>query len=428
MNDHDDDDDVGVDLGVAELEASLTFAAKLGILADFDGNDSALLAWWRQAPQQLRDRLATDDEGPSDRLQERWKSLREYGRWLHEDPPPRSSVLLTRAGYSFLPRGKVGVLAAAGGVGKTLTLTQLALVVALPPKAHEAMPGLGLFAGMRERGNSVSLSFSPVEGAYRVDPDAAGQQVLLVLGEETSDEVHRRLHLAARQLRLTGGGVHPEMVPEWLDHAYDALSIVPGAGLHSLGLIDDDANFQPSDTANKIHERLQLTGQERPWSLLIFDPMSRFAGAETEKDNRSATALIQTLERMAEVPGTPAVVLAHHTHQDERLQKIGPKELRTPSSTTVARGVTALSDGVRWQAVMKPCQYAPGAPFVIRFSVPKNSYGPQPDPLPLVRGIGGMPRVACGDEVEKWEAACSTKPKAKPKPNDETALDIISMP
>jgi hypothetical protein len=88
-----------------------------------------------------------------------------------------------------LPLGKVGQLIAEGGGGKTQALCQLAIAV--------ATGGTWL-------------------GSLDVAPEGKGR-VLLVLGEEDSDEARRRLYRSAQL-----GHVHP---------ATDAIEVLPLAGI-----------------------------------------------------------------------------------------------------------------------------------------------------------------------------------------------------
>src|SRR5262245_66496357 len=89
--------------------------------------------------------------------------------WFSEVPRDREWLLKdSRAnGRGVLPAGKVGGLIAAGGIGKTMVLTQLALAVA---------------------------------GGFRwLDTfDVTPGRVLLVLGEEDEEEARRRTYHAGK--------------------------------------------------------------------------------------------------------------------------------------------------------------------------------------------------------------------------------------
>jgi hypothetical protein len=77
-----------------------------------------------------------------------------------------------------------------------------------------------------------------------------------------------------------------------------------------------------------------------PWSLIVFDPLSRFAGPDAEIDNAAATRFVQALESIAGETGA-TLLASHHTNKTAR--KGGAVE------AVAGRGSSALVDGVRWQ-------------------------------------------------------------------------------
>ena len=92
--------------------------------------------------------------------------------WYETAPPARRWLLRdARTGNreGVFPLGKVGLLAAAGGAGKTTAVVQLSVAVAT---------------------QTTWL------GAFEI-PEAG--KVLLALGEEDGQEAHRRIHRAARE-------------------------------------------------------------------------------------------------------------------------------------------------------------------------------------------------------------------------------------
>jgi RecA-family ATPase len=81
---------------------------------------------------------------------------------------------------------------------------------------------------------------------------------------------------------------------------------------------------------------------EEGWSCIIFDPISRFLGAEAETDNASATQFIALLENLILVlKGRPTIILGHH------MNKSGVSGTNTDQAA--ARGSSALTDAVRFQ-------------------------------------------------------------------------------
>ena len=230
--------------------------------------------------------------------------LRTVGeaRWLdanNEAPPLR--VLLTVEGddgreVAFMPAGKVAMIAAPGGTGKSQALVQLAVAVA---------------------------SGKPWLDTYRaVKPGA----VLLALGEEDGDEMHRRIRGAVR----AGGWEH---TAEGVAQNLHALSL---CGVKA-GFIGEDG--EETDFYKSFHAGLNAWGVE--WSLIILDPASRFLGPDAEKDNAQATRFIECLERLTQLPGRPTVLFAHHTNKEG---------LAGDTDQGAARGSSGLTDGARWQA------------------------------------------------------------------------------
>lgn len=267
---------------------------------------------------------------------DRWAPLSSWG----DDPlvatPPHVDWLLrdarTPKATGVLPAGKVGILAAPGGVGKTMALSQLALSVALGWRWLDAFD-------------------VPTPG-----------RVLLALAEEDTAEIQRRLYNATRIMRLN------------LDaHAHDreiaAQRIVPLALAGTRVALTDDEGGE-TDTLIELRERLTNDG---PWRLVILDPLSRWAGGDTEKDNAAATRLLQSVETLTKVPGSPAVLVAHHTNKASRADTG-----KQPDSSDV-RGASGITDGARWVAHLERV----GGPWR-RLSVSKTNYALPPPAVDLV--------------------------------------------
>lgn len=298
----------------------------------------------------------------------------EARRYLLHDAPGEGSA--DTRGPGILPRGKVGILAAAGGVGKTYALCGLALALA---------------------------TYRPWLGHFPVGPDLAGG-VVLVLGEEDALEVRRRLWNQARAMAL--------------DHELDRERVsrilaLPGAGLATLALTrgeaDPLAGADPAtDFARGLFDFLaeEAGRRGRGWDAVIFDPLARFAGPDVEKDNAAATRLIQVMERFAQLPGDPAVIVAHHTSKASRVEG--------DSGATAARGVSGLTDGARWAGGLDPDPI----PGFARFRVTKSNYAAFPRSygsggLLLVKGEGGGIRAATAAEHKRHrEAVLEAEKKA----------------
>lgn len=218
------------------------------------------------------------------------------------EPPARRAWLLDKV----LPLGKVGMLTAEGGAGKTTALCQLALAVA---------------------------TGEPWLGTFQVHPDAVGR-VLLVLGEEDAEEVRRRMWHAARALRLDRGR---------LELARQRIVTLPLAGV-PCSFLEHDRTTGTRDSAFAEWLRGKLAEPGEPWRLVVLDPLSRFAGADAETDNAAATRFVQSVEAIASLTGASALV-AHHTNKTAR-------DKDAKASTAAARGSSALTDGARWVAQM----------------------------------------------------------------------------
>lgn len=335
-----------------------------------------------------------------------WRTVAQWGAevgergWLGTKPPPRR-CLLRRApengpAEDVFPMGKVGMLAAAGAAGKTTALVQLALSVALPQEAHKQ--GRRRFDWL---------------GEYQV---ATPGRVLLVLAEEDDEEAWRRLHRVATAYGLAGD------YQRWADEASDRLVVWPAAGNSGLSLVRSlggEADLR-TDFAKALRERLETEGRDDPWSLVILDPVSRFAGGDTETDNRAATAFVQVLETLTQAPGSPAVLVAHHTNKTSRGAG-GPE-------ATDLRGVTGLSDGIRWQAGMAPLKQASmerlpdpdgySGPPLVSFGVTKTNYTKRPPELTLAWSTDGILRRVTAQEWKAYQEAIAKTKGATPEPTE----------
>ena len=104
-----------------------------------------------------------------------------------------------------------------------------------------------------------------------------------------------------------------------------------------------DKNNKPTDFYNDLLKELKDKEPEDGWALIIFDPISRFLGPKAETENEAATQFIALLERMSlELKGEPTILFGHH------MNKSGLSGETTDQGS--ARGASAITDGVRWQA------------------------------------------------------------------------------
>jgi hypothetical protein len=301
-------------------------------------------------PQLMHAALIEAAKPPPEPLDHVWKTLGEWGS-LASEPPPRR-WLLDRPDdecngarqIGVFPMGKVGMLVAAGGVGKTMALIELALAVATGRKWFD-------FFGVANEG-----------------------PVLLALGEEDEEEIWRRVYQAARAMRLTDAQV---------EKAARNIVALPLAGTVVNLIKSADGETVETAMMTALRKRLDQA-QGVGWRLIILDPLSRFAGFDSEKDNAAATAFISVVESLLRVPGRPAILIAHHTNKASR------QEGAQTGNAANSRGASALTDGVRWVANLDPL-----ADGTVSFKVTKTNYSMGFDPIILTRDAdyGGFLRV-----------------------------------
>ena len=241
--------------------------------------------------------------------------------WYETPAPARQWLLRDSRNNSegVFPLGKVGLLAAEGGAGKTMAVVQLALAVA------SGTPWLGTFE-------------TPNPG-----------KVLMILGEEDAEEVHRRIHRAAH---LDDHRAHP---PE------GAIVTLPLTGI-ACPMIEDgeDGAFLVW-----LREHVSQTG---PYKLIVADPVSRFCGPDAERDNAAGTRFCQALESLVVPSGGASILGSHHVNKQSR----GSGATVDASS---AQGSSAIVDGVRWVSTIG-VEHIPDAAIdtVLTFAVPKTNY------------------------------------------------------
>jgi len=204
----------------------------------------------------------------------------------------------------FIRKGITAMLVSPGGLGKTHILVQLGISIAVGCKW---------------------LNTYPIENKG---------SVFIGLGENSEDDIHRLVRKISLNLH---------------SHSDQELSLLKGAGdrisIHSFCGID--ATFiqknQPTDFYYKLLKILKEKEPKDGWSCLILDPISRFLGAHAETDNASATQAIALFENLIqELVGKPTIIFGHH------MNKSGLMGIGTDQSA--ARGSSAITDGVRWQA------------------------------------------------------------------------------
>ncbi len=223
---------------------------------------------------------------------------------LEESPEMPKLVNINERGKHkpFIRKGIVAELVGAGGVGKTHFLTQLAISIA---------SGINF------------LKIFPIEKTGHV---------FLVLGENSNEDIHRLL-------RKTYKGLISSNQDERIKDAGTRLAVMSVTG-RDASFIQKDGS--PTMFFKELLDALKKQEPEEGWSCLIFDPISRFLGADAENDNAAATRFISLLEQLTlELKGNPTVLFAHHMNKSSLNGE--------DTDQTAGRGSSALTDGVRLQ-------------------------------------------------------------------------------
>ena len=295
-----------------------------------------------------------------------------YGAgWLTTTPPTRQS-LLTLGGKPWLVQGKVGLLLAPGGTGKTYALAQLAVAVATGGK------WLGTYQAEKGR-------------------------VLFALGEEDAEELHRRIHYTAKGLGLD----------EYAQAELERNLTVLGLSGRSLAMLGRSDKGEPEASA-WFHEWRASLAAAGPWRCLLLDPWSRWGGHDVETDNHAATRGVELLEELTQLEGSPTVLVAHHTRKPKLEEKGG--------NADSSRGASALVDGARWACnLIRDNDDMDEGPARLRLRVSKTNYtGPSPE-LHLTRDKAGVLRpltpTELADQAPKADNAANEKKRKATKGN-----------
>jgi hypothetical protein len=276
-------------------------------------------------------------------------------RWLAERPPARRWLVRHPDDAGAIPLGRAGALAGEGGIGKSWCVTSLAVAVA---------------TGRRWLRH------------FRVD-SAAPRGVLLALAEENEEECWRRIWHCADELGLSD---HERELVRAHVHVYP----LAGRDVALLALVDRD-KVEETVHLRSLRDRLARGG---PWGLVVLDPLARFAGVDAEASNLLATRLVQAVEGLAESPGEPTVLVVAHS-----------SKLARRGGTVDARGVTALTDGLRWAFGLAAVE---GSTDAVELVPLKSNYASQRGPLVLRRHDHGVLVVETEDEARERTSTTQT--------------------
>ena len=240
--------------------------------------------------------------------------------FIEDEAPPMPRLVNYMNGdrpEPFIPKGVVGMLAGAGGVGKTHALAQLAIAIAT---------------------GSDWLGIYPVER-----PGYA----FLALGENADPDIHRLIRKVVKNLDDQEKTIFADR--EWKKSAARRLATMSFTGMDSA-LIQEGMGTK---LYMSLLKALKDKQPEEGWSLIILDPISRFLGADAETDNAAATQFIALLEKMIlELKGNPTIIFGHHMN----------KSAMSGNATDqgAARGSSAITDGVRFQINLERVKKAGG--------------------------------------------------------------------
>jgi RecA-family ATPase len=212
---------------------------------------------------------------------------------IGSDAPPVFFVF-----QGFMPADSIEMITGAGGVGKTY------LEIALGLAKATGTPFL------------------------RDDwkPSNPGK-VLCVFGEESQDELHRRLKKVIRK-----NGYTPDQL-ELIKKNFHAVS-THGTNPSFINAQGTNSDFFEDLVADAIQKRAEL---------IILDPISRFYKSE-ENDATKATLFVEKLEELKErvrkeTGGHVTVLAAHHVNKGST---------KSEMTAGMMRGSSAFVDGVRW--------------------------------------------------------------------------------
>lgn len=260
-------------------------------------------------------------------------------------PAPKRRWLL----HNTLPLGKVGMLVAPGGTGKSFLMIQLAVAVATHTRLADH---------------------------WQVDSPGAS---LILCAEEDDEDLHHRL-----QDVLAATTAHTPATQQLIEQHVHIKSML------AIDNLMTHANDRNEIVQTDYVARLVLTAQQIPdLKLIIIDPASRFRGGN-ENAAQDTTRFVEALERLRSATGA-TVLLVHHTNKGS----INSEDVTQGAS----RGSSALTDGVRWQmSLSKPTKKQATDAGVsthdlhqyVLATITKNNGAPPQSPVMLLRGPGGV--------------------------------------
>lgn len=260
------------------------------------------------------------------------------------DPPEIDYVL------PGLAAGTVGMVAATGSTGKTNFSLSL---------------GISLAAGL------------PIAGGVWDAPGVTGR-VTVLAAEDPTEILKDRLHSLGAWLKLAGAD-GDEGIREKISNGFFLASLVGQMPylIRADGSVDDSAYTAVYEAAKDSR-------------LLIIDTLRRFYGGE-ENDSGAVTKFLQTLELIAQETGC-TIIFTHHAGKSAVLNG-------QASVAQAARGSSALTDNIRWQANLAGMTQDEAKEFgrsdddrkrYVRLDITKANYAAQQATRWMIRREGGV--------------------------------------
>jgi RecA-family ATPase len=263
---------------------------------------------------------------------------------LDTQPPPARFLL-----KNMMRLGKVSLLVAPGGTGKSQFSLQLMVSIA------------------------TGLAMANV---FEVDETGAA---LGLFAEEDTDELHRRL-----KHTVDGLGLSEECQRRLRERLFIKSMTATDNLMTQKG---KDGEITKTDYLARL---LAVVRGITDLKLIIIDPASRFRGGD-EIDNNGATRMVEVLEELVQATGA-TVMLVHHTNKFS--QNVDE------SNQSAARGASALVDGVRLVMNLSPMSKKEAEHLgvkpaqkngYVKVAVTKNNYAPpQAADVWLERGDHGI--------------------------------------
>jgi hypothetical protein len=220
----------------------------------------------------------------------------------------------------------------------------------------------------------------PFLGRLDVPPEAQGH-VVLTLAEERERGCRRRLKRSFKAILKDyreSKNYNAEIAENAKQRLLERLVVIPMAG-HSAAWLEESIPRHIADRhgyteaerrgeTRALENWLEAIKRKAPpegYKLIAFDPAASFCGPDAETNNAAATRFVELLDRVLvrltpEDNLGPTILFAHHTRKQEL-----DEYMKTLSSQGAARGSSAFTNRVRWQANMAAVPSEVGANTVL---------------------------------------------------------------